>query len=296
MDTVKIGTIKNSESIFLPIRGLNYHVRAWGDPNAPKILMLHGWMDVSASFQFVVDELRRDWRVLAPDWRGFGLTDWASADCYWYPDYLADLDALITNLQPNQAMNIVGHSMGGNIASLYAGIRPERVAAFVNLEGLGMRDSNPDDAPKKYAQWLDDLNKPQRLRSYPSYDDLAARLLESNGRLSAERAGFLARHWGEQAEDGSINLRSDPNHKRVNPVLYRGAEVAACLKRISAPVLWVEGGLTDMFSKFRLSRPEIDARKGEIAQCESRTIEDAGHMMHHEKPEIIARAIEGFLT
>jgi len=74
--------------------------------------MLHGWMDVSASFQFVVDALRRSWRVLAPDWRGYGLTDRAQADCYWFPDYLADLDQLLDALLPDEPVALVGHSMG----------------------------------------------------------------------------------------------------------------------------------------------------------------------------------------
>ena len=287
--------MKESKSVFLPLRGLKYHVRTWGNPEAPKIFMLHGWMDVSASFQFVVDHLRSDWHVLAPDWRGFGLTDWSAADCYWYPDYLADLDALIASLHPDAPINLVGHSMGGNIACVYAGVRPGRVARLVNLEGLGMSDSSAADAPKKYSQWLDDLNKPQRLRTYGSYDELSRRLRESNPRLDPERASFLARHWGMPADDGGIALRGDPVHKRVNPVLYRGAEVAACLRQISAPVLWVEGELTDMFAKFRLSREEIDARRREIPSCVAKTVAGAGHMMHHDKPEAIAAMIDDFL-
>ena len=67
--------MKASRSEFLDIRGLRYHVRTWGNASAPKLFLLHGWMDVSASFQFVVDELRRDWHVIAPDWRGFGLSE-----------------------------------------------------------------------------------------------------------------------------------------------------------------------------------------------------------------------------
>ena len=67
--------MKPSRSRFVPIRGLSYHVRTWGDPAARKLFLLHGWMDVSASFQFLVDALADDWHVLAPDWRGFGLSE-----------------------------------------------------------------------------------------------------------------------------------------------------------------------------------------------------------------------------
>ena len=56
-----------SRSRYVDIRGLRYHLREWGPAGAPQLLMLHGWMDVSASFQFVVDQLRQAWHVIAPD-------------------------------------------------------------------------------------------------------------------------------------------------------------------------------------------------------------------------------------
>src|SRR5690606_19020317 len=93
-------TMKPFRSEYLPVRGLRYHVRHWGDESAPMLVMLHGWMDVSASFQFVVDALQQDWHVIAPDWRGFGLTSYSSAGTYWYPDYLADLDAILRHYSP----------------------------------------------------------------------------------------------------------------------------------------------------------------------------------------------------
>src|SRR5262252_9263504 len=89
--------MKPSQSHILQIRGLRYHVRTWGDARDPKLILLHGWMDVSASFQFLVDALRRDWYVIAPDWRGFGQTEWAKSDSYWYPDYFADLERLLAH-------------------------------------------------------------------------------------------------------------------------------------------------------------------------------------------------------
>ena len=86
-----------SRSEFITLRGLRTHVRHWGNPGAPTIFMLHGWMDVAASFQFVVDCLKQDWHVIAPDWRGFGLTERVHSDSYWFADYLGDLDALLNH-------------------------------------------------------------------------------------------------------------------------------------------------------------------------------------------------------
>src|SRR6187551_1330955 len=145
--------MKPSQSHIHTIRNLRYHVRTWGDLNAPKLFLLHGWMDVSASFQFLVDCLQRAWCVIAPDWRGFGLTEWAH-EGYWFPDYYADLEALLDLYQPDSPVFLVGHSMGGNIAATYAGLRPERIAKLATLEGMGLRRSGADAAPDRIVKWL----------------------------------------------------------------------------------------------------------------------------------------------
>src|SRR4051794_24585352 len=155
----EISPVKKSESQFLDIRGLKYHIRRWPSPGAPKMVLLHGWMDVSASFQFLVDALRCDWDVYAPDWRGYGLTGWGRADCYWLPDYIADLDFILQQIETGP-VNLVGHSLGGNVAAIYAGVRTGRVAKLVNLEGFGMQATRPEQAPKRYARWLDELREP----------------------------------------------------------------------------------------------------------------------------------------
>jgi pimeloyl-ACP methyl ester carboxylesterase len=151
--------MKASESLFYDVRGLRYHIRRWpGDPSR-RMVLLHGWMDVSASFQFLVDALAQDWDVYAPDWRGYGLTDWGKSDCYWFPDYVADLDLLLERIQPEMPVNLVGHSLGGNVAALYAGVRPARIRRLVNLEGFGMAPTKPQQAPQRYGLWLDELHQ-----------------------------------------------------------------------------------------------------------------------------------------
>ncbi len=77
----------------MPVRNLSYHVRLWGQPSdaRPPLVLVHGWMDVAASWQFVVDAMEEDRFIIAPDWRGFGLTGGGGVDNYWLADYLADL-------------------------------------------------------------------------------------------------------------------------------------------------------------------------------------------------------------
>jgi pimeloyl-ACP methyl ester carboxylesterase len=288
--------MKPDQSTFLEVRGLRYHMRRWPAPGAPKVVLLHGWMDVSASFQFLVDALRGEWDVYAPDWRGYGLTEWDRADSYWFPDYIADLDRLLDSVESGAAVNLVGHSLGGNVASMYAGIRPQRIRKLVNLEGFGMAPTRPEQAPKRYARWLEELSDPPSLRPYDSFAALAQRLRENNKRLSMEKARFLARHWGREAEEGGVVLRGDPAHKIVNPVLYRYEEVRACWQQVSAPVLWVDAADSATLKHIGLTPEQHAERRAAFRNLEYVTVADAGHMLHHDQPEAVARLVEGFLS
>ena len=287
--------MKPSRSEFHSIHGLRHHVRTWGKPGSPTLFLLHGWMDVSASFQFLVDEFAREWHVVAPDWRGFGLSEW-SREGYWFPDYYADLEALLDLYEPKQPARLVGHSMGGVIASVYAGIRPGRVARLASLEGLGLARHAPDQAPLRYAQWLDDLKDPPEFKPYRSFDEVAARLRKNNPRLSDERAAFLAQHWAKRLDSGELVLASDPRHKIVNPYLFRVDEAIACWRRITAPVLLVSGKLSEIPARMKDTPAQLAERKGAFRDRREAELEDCGHMMHHDQPQRLARLIEPFLT
>ena len=299
---------RNSRSLFVRARGLRHHVLQWGDasavtPQRPPLLMLHGWMDVAASFQFVVDALVSDRFVLALDWRGFGLSDTPAVDTYWFPDYLGDLDAVLDALlfgndAPAAAIDLLGHSMGGNVAMLYAGLRPQRVRRLVNLEGFGMPETRPQQAPKRYVQWLDELKQPAQLRRYDSVDAVADRLRKTNPLLRPERAAWLAPHWSRQNADGQWEILGDPAHKRANPMLYQKAEVLECWKLIQAPLLWVEGDQTDVAKWWgnRYTKAEFHERLSVVAKLEKHMLSPAGHMLHHDQPEALAARLEAFLT
>jgi pimeloyl-ACP methyl ester carboxylesterase len=278
----------------LNIRGLRYHVRTWGDAEHPKLVLLHGWMDVSASFQFLVDALRGDWHAVAPDWRGFGLSEWASG-AYWFPDYIADLEALLGHFCANAPAHLVGHSMGANVAALYAGIRPHRVASLALLEGFGLPRTAAGSAPDRYAKWLDEVAAPPAFRSYGSLEEVEQRLLQNNPRLTADKARFLAPHWAKRIDGGDYVPNSDPAHKMVNPVLYRLEEAIACWQRIKAPTLWVWGDGAWVRNWFKSGEDDLRERRAAFANLREITIPDAGHMLHHDQPEALARALEPFV-
>jgi pimeloyl-ACP methyl ester carboxylesterase len=290
---------RSSTSSFIRSGPLKLHLRHWGDEAKPLLLLCHGWMDVGASFQFLVDDFSDAFfnahHIVALDSRGYGLSDRLHAP-YYFPDYLADLDAAAQQLSPNAPFKLLGHSMGGNVVMLYAGARPDRVSHLFNLEGFGLPQSKPEDAPKRYAKWLDEVSTPQEMRPYASLEKVAERLIKTNPRLDAARAQWLAPHWAEETSPGVFEIRGDAAHKIINPVLYRVEEVLACWREIKAPVLAVEGTATELSQWWgnRYSLAEYHERLKVVPRCEIARLEGAGHMLHHERSAELAGLIESF--
>lgn len=276
----------------IAIRGVDYAVHEWGRQGSRLLLCLHGWGDTGRSFQFLADELGDDWHVVAPDWRGFGDSG-QSRGPYWFPDYLADLHALLNRYAPGAPADILGHSMGGNVAGLYAGVFPERVRAFVNVEGFGLLDADPADAPDRYRDWIERESAGPEFSTYPDYEALAAKIRRRSPRMSLPAARFVARAWGREA-GGRVELKADPAHRLPNAVLYRRAEAEACWRRVTAPVLMLGGGASSLRDRGHAHDGPFDFALPFPTAVE-RTIEAAGHMLHFEAPGELARACEDFL-
>jgi pimeloyl-ACP methyl ester carboxylesterase len=287
--------VKPFESEFHPIRGIEYHCRVWGPRGAPLLFLLHGNQDVSASWQFTVDALAADWRVVAPDWRGNGLSGWSGADSYWFPDYIGDLDALLDRYAPEQPVRLVGHSMGASIASLYTGVRGPRVSHFVNVDGFGPPGTRQDPAPRRLAKWLAQLHEDTSQRPYDSFEEFALRMQSENPRLTDARARFLVEHWGKEDPAGGVIRRADPALKRINPIPFTYPEQLEIWRQTSASVLWVDGAQSGLWARL-MSRPgEFEERSGAYQDLQIEHIDDSGHNVHHDQPEALARVIEAFL-
>ena len=301
-----------SRSEFLPIRHQRYHVRLWGDAAStlPPLVMVHGWMDVAASYQFTVDALSPgffDGRlVIAPDWRGFGESTGAPVDHFMFPDYLGDLEWLLDHYAPGRPVDLIGHSMGGNIVMMYGGARPERIRRLVNLEGFGMPATRPDQAPKRYAKWLDELHALHRgdsaLKTYDSLDGVAARLMKTNRRLPADKAQWLASQWAapRPQADGSQRweILGEAAHRVINAQLFRVDEIEALYAAITAPVLMVEASDDSLAGWWgdRFTLPEFHERLRAVRRLRREVLADTGHMLHHDQPQALAGLIEDFLT
>lgn len=294
-----------ARSTFATLRDWPYHLLQWGQPGGerPPLVLLHGWMDVGASWQFMVDALAQERWIVAPDWRGYGRSRAGHAtDAYWFPDYLGDLDALLDQLAPDQAVDLVGHSMGGNVAMMYAGVRPARIRRLVSLEGFGLPATRAAQAPERMTQWLDEIRAlrqgQMQLRSYEDAAGVARRLMKNNPRLDADKAAWLAQHWAAPDAQGRWAVQGDAAHKIVNPQLYRVDEALAIYARIGAPTLFVEAS-DDSLQQWwggRFTRPEHQERLRHVPQLTQARIDDTGHMLHHDQPAALARLIEDFLA
>lgn len=279
----------------IPVRGLQYNVRHWGADAAPLVFMLHGWMDASATFQFVVDALAAEWHVIAPDWRGFGDSEWLN-QAYWFPDYYADLDRLLDHYSPDRPVRLVGHSMGASVASIYAGVRPARVEKLVMLDFLGLLPTDPADAPTRIATWLDEVKDSPRMRSYRDGAALARRLSLANPRLSPERAAFLARNVSRLRSDGELEMACDAWHKTSSPNLYHVEEVMACWRAIEAPVLMLVSDQGYVQDRFANEPEEYRRRVACFRDLQIISVTDAGHNLQHDQPERVAAALESFFA
>ncbi|MBL0420225.1 alpha/beta hydrolase [Ramlibacter sp. AW1] len=293
-----------ARSHFIPIRHHRYHVQQWGELTAGEVpvVLLHGWMDVAASWQFVVDAFEQDRPVIAPDWRGFGLTEGPAADSFWFPDYLADLDFLLDALVPHGPVDLVGHSMGGMVAMLYGGARPERIRRLVNLEGFGLAETRPSQAPGRYARWMDELKALHRgdmeLKPYDSADGVAERLSRTNPRLSADKAQWLARQWARPGDDGRWRILGQAAHKVISAQLFRVDETLESYRRIQAPVLWVQSAEDSLKGWWRdqFTQAEFQQRLRAVPNARQAVVDGCGHMLHHDQPTRVAQLIETFFT
>lgn len=294
LDAVSYLPKKQSRSEFLTLRSKRYHLRHWGESSAPLLVFLHGWMDISATHQFVVDALQKEWHIVAPDWSGYGGSD-AREGAFYLTEYLADLDALLEQISPSQPASLVAHSMGANIATMYAGARPERVNYLVNMEGLGPLPSMMAHPTEMLSRWLASQRKEKRTVSYSSVQAFADRLIESNDRLPMPRALFLAKHFVTEKNNGGVELLADSSARAYLPMFPHIDQVVDMWSRITAKVLFLRGDESVITLAYKQDIDTMQRRMNAVSYREEIEFRGVSHNMHHEIPELIAKEIENFL-
>lgn len=292
-DTVYV-PLKHSRAVRCLVGKADYSIRMWGPAAAPPLVLLHGTRDTSASFQFVVDALKQDWHVIAPDFRGHGLTRSPNRNA-WFHEYLADLDVILETLLPEVAVNLVGHSLGGNLAAIYAALRPERVCRMVSLDAFGTLASPAAEFIQSMQAWLRG-GAPHHTRQvrYEAVEQMADRLRAVNRRLTSAKALYLARNLSHPLDDGTVTWQFDPRRRRSVQSLRTLQEWAECWRRIHAPSLWIAAD-EPLQTSVRANPSAFDFVRQQIGDDRIIHVPNTGHNLHHDAPERVAEIVEEFL-
>ena len=274
---------------------LRLHYVDWGSPEKPPLILQHGGRDHCRSWDWVAQELAKDWHVIAPDLRGHGDSAWAPDGNYEMNAFVYDFAQLVHTLGHDQ-VTIVSHSLGGNIASRFTGLYPEKVRKLVNIEGLGPSPKSLEEREAKgyanrFRDWIEQRRKASgRIpRRYPTIEAAFARMKEENGFLTDEQARHLTIHGASRNEDGTWSWKFDP-YLNVWPFedvpVNRTQELWAA---ITCPVLLLYG--SDSWA----SNPDKDGRANVFADYRVVEFENAGHWLHHDQFDRFMAEVQAFL-
>lgn len=272
-----------ARALRLPVRGRELAALAWGEPGPGATVLLHGFLDHAGSWSRVVRHLRGP--AIAIDLRGHGRSDWNGAgESYHFAEYVADLDAVVALL--GGPVRLVGHSMGGTLATLYASARPERVARLAAVDGIGLSDGGAS-ARERMVQFLDGIGRERGHRTFPGVEAAAERLVATWG-LDPGHARELAAR-GTRPVEGGVVWAYDPRHRVRAPTPYRQDQHLRFLEALRCPVLSVHAARS-LFSPADVARLEAAIPELRVATV------DAGHMVQLEAPDALGDVLAAFLA
>ena len=277
-------------SRFYQSQGLRLHYADWGNEAAPPLILVHGGADQCRSWDAVAQALQPHFHVMAPDMRGHGDSEWATASSYSLSDYVYDLTRLIRSAAVTQPA-IVAHSMGGMIALAYAGTLPDRVSRLAVLDGMFLPGQSAKPIDQQMAEWIAQLDRlaERKARSFRSIAEAAERILQRNARLTHEQALHLATHGVRKNADGSLSWKFDPYQGARAPYRLSADHYAALWSRIRCPTLLLRG------SESFLPDPAASGLLAHVGHADLRTITGAGHWLQHDKLDDVLAALRSFL-
>lgn len=277
------------EEVELQTPYLRLAARVWGPPDGVPVLALHGWLDNAASFDALAP-LLPDARLAALDLTGHGYSGHRPRGVHYHlvdfvPDVMAAADALGWS-----RFALLGHSLGGGIASFVAATAPERVTRVAMVEGLGPPTSDPADSPVNLRKAMDQMSAlpRKRLPVYPSREAAIQARREAGG-LSWTAAAILVDRSIQRIGKG-FGWRTDPRLRFVSPLYLTEAQILAYMGRIAAPALLICGA-----DGYLVQRAYMRERYARIAGL-SVHIVPGGHHPHLEDPEPCARLLRPFFA
>lgn len=269
------------------LNGLRQRHLVWGGDASPPVLALHGLRSYAHTWDTVADALAGQHRVIAPDFRGRGDSEWDPERDYFTNAYVSDVEALVEHLGLER-FAIVGHSMGGSVGYAYAARHPDRVSALV-VEDIGPGSSTAtsgagriireitstptyfDGLPAVHDYW-------RTLRPGISDDALASRVAHTVREASDGRWEWKL----DMAGIGAARLSGDPG----GPV-----DLWKCVESLRCPTLVVRGGQSDFLPETTCA--EMARRQPLVRWVE---VAGAGHYVHDDEPEVFVDLVADFLA
>ena len=270
------------------------HISSWGSKKNPLCLFLHGWMDNSASFESVISKLKKNWFCIAPDLRGFGKSKSKQVH-FWFPEYLYDLDNVVKSYNKKK-INLIGHSMGANIAGLYAGINPNIINKLILIEGFGMPDRSKEDACTHYKKWLTQMNNGIQIRDFKNMESVKQNILKRAPNISQINLDKYAKKWvSYNKKTKRYEILASKYHKVINPVTYKLKDAIDCWEKIKSPCLWVYNENFIKNSFFSKNKKMFNQYKKFFNSPKEVIIKNSNHMIQLEQPDLLSNEIKKFL-
>lgn len=278
-------------SLLVEAGGSQRRVLSWGDEAAPAIMMIHGMRDHAYGWEWVAARLRDRFRVLAPDLRGHGDSDWTGS--YSIADYVIDI-ADVADQLGLKAFYLVGHSLGAHIALRYTASFPDRVCGLCAIEGMELpivRDErlSPKPYPARLRQWIDDerQNRERRPRVYRDIEHARQRMQDQNPAIDPEIIARLTER-GVVAAEGGVRWKYDNACRFRPPEDARGADLDDMLDAVTCPVLLAYG------EESWIPVPPR-ARLARLRNAEVVTFPGSSHWVHHQARDPFVAALSDFL-
>lgn len=274
---------------------LRLHYVEWGARDNSTIVLVHGIQDHCRTWDDMagrISSFTNNYHIVAPDLRGHGDSEWVKGSGYQYSDYIYDLYQLIDQ-NDFGPVTLVGHSLGGAIVALFAGVYPEMVSRLIVIEGIGLwsLSSPPQTAVEKIRAWTE-ITRAMAGRTPKRYENLHQayrRMQQANPQLSQEKAFHLTLHGAIQEEDGRFSWKYDKYTYNFGGIGLSKEDTISLWQNISCPVLLINAaqglewrtGQNDTLQYFS------NAQLLEVA--------DAGHWTYHDQPKVVAQMLQGFI-
>lgn len=288
--------IEGPQSRFYHSRGLRLHYLDWGNADAPVLILIHGGLEHARVWDQLARQLCADWHVLVPDLRGHGDSDWSTGGAYAIPDFVPDIAALVAELG-ERPVNLVAHSLGGNIAVHYTALFPEKVSRLCVIEGLGFSPearARRDEKSRReqLREWVEKVRGLDALGAsqYPSVEAAVQRLMKHDPLLSRELAEYVCERGLRPNDNGQLRWKYDHQIRGFGSAEIASVEPSDLWRAIECPVLLMYG------AESWASNPQHDGRVQHFAQARVVSVERAGHNLHHHQPEVFLTHLRAFLA